>query len=196
MSSYKGLIMIVGAAAIGFTVGSLTIGVAQTVSKEVVGTLAANEGYLVDGKTFQIVHGSAKGDISGQIAKLNAKEIGPGIIVFRVGDKLYAALSPAAPSPQAMKDFQDQWAVGYMKAVKDFQDQWAVGYMKNFQDQWAVGYMKDFQDNWNVSYMKQTKDFQDNWNMSYMKNFQDQWNISYMNQVKNFQDNWATGYMK
>ncbi len=174
----------------------------------VVGELVNNEGYLVEGKTFKIVHGKVKGDITAQIARLNAKEIGPGIIVFRSGDKLYAALAPAAPAPQAMKEFQDQWANSYMKASKDFQDNWAVSYMKSqapavagkdFQDDWAVSYMKaqkDFQDNWNVSYMKAQKEFQDNWNVSYMKDFQDNWNISYMKQMKDFQDNWAVGYMK
>lgn len=193
MSNTKLTKMFVGLAALGLTASVSNIAVAQAVTKEVVGELANNEGYLVDGKTFKIVHGKAKGNISSaQIAKLNAKEIGPGIIVFRSGDKLYIAEAPAAPAPQAMKEFQDHWAVSYMKAQKNFQDDWAVSYMKeqaptaggkNFQDDWAVSYMKaqkDFQESWNVSYMKAMKEFQDNWNVSYMKSFQDNWNVGYM----------------
>jgi hypothetical protein len=206
MSPMKIHTVFVGLAALGLAVSVSSVAVAQTVTKEVVGELANNEGYLVDGKTFRIVHGKAKGDVSAAtITKLNAKEVGPGIIVFRSGDKVYIAEAPAPPAPQAMKNFQDNWAVSYMKAQKDFQDGWALSYMKdaspskNVQDDWAVSYMKaqkDFQEQWNVAYMKAMKEFQDNWNTSYMKGFQDQWNVSYMKQVKEFQDNWATSYMK
>ena len=187
--------MFLVAAAAGVLAAPVTAS-AQTASKEVVGSLGNNEGYLVDGKTFQIVNGKAKGDVSGLISKLNAKEVGPGLIVFRSGDKLYVAEAPRVPTAQAMKEFQDQWAVSYAKALKDFQDQWAVSYAKEFQDNWAVSYLKDFQQHWNVSYAKAAKDFQEQWNVSYMKNFQDNWNVSYMNNVKNFQDHWATSYMK
>ncbi|MGA8413399.1 MAG: hypothetical protein WB756_16700 [Xanthobacteraceae bacterium] len=176
-----------------------------------IGELANNEGIFVDGKSFKIARGKAKGDPAAQIAKLGAKEVGPGAIVFRYNDKLYLVEAPAPLPQQAMKDFQDNWNVSYMKAMKDFQDNWNISYMtnfqsnstfpttKDFQDNWNVSYlkaMKDFQDNWNVSYLKAMKDFQDNWNVSYMKNFQDNWNVSYMRTVKDFQDNWATSYMK
>src|SRR6516225_3647353 len=130
---------------------------------DVIGELANNEGIFVDGKTFKIARGKAKGDPAAQIAKLGAKEVGPGAIVFRYNDKLYMVEGTPAPAPQAMKDFQDNWNVSYMKALKDSQDNWNVSYMKA---------MKDFQDNWNVSYIKALKDFQNNWNVSYMKDFQ------------------------
>ena len=182
-------------------------------SQDVIGQLANDEGLFVDGKTFNIARGKAKGDPAAQIAKLGAKEVGPGAIIFRYGDKLYMVEGTPEAAPHAMKNFQDNWAVSYMKSMKDFQDNWAVSYIKNFQDNWNVSYMKgddakyaqamkNFQDNWNVSYMKNfqdnwnvsyMKDFQDNWNVSYMKNFQDNWNVSYM---KNFQDNWNVSFMK
>src|SRR4029077_13022131 len=180
-------------------------------SQDIIGQLSNNEGIFVDGKTFKIARGKAKGDPAAQIAKLGAKEVGPGAIVFRYNDKLYLVEAPAPLPQQAMKDFQDNWNVSYMKAMKDFQDNWNISYMtnvqsnstfpttKDFQDNWNVSYikaMKDFQDNWNVSYLKAMKDFQDNWNVSYMKNFQDNWNVSYMRTIKDFQDNWATSYMK
>jgi hypothetical protein len=209
MSLPKPTVLVAGLAAIGLAAGA-SLAFAQQAG-DVIGELANNEGIFVDGKTFKIARGKAKGDPAAQIAKMGAKEVGPGAIVFRYGDKLYMVEGTPAPAPQAMKDFQDNWNVSYMKAMKDFQDNWNVSYMKDFQSNWNVSYakdfqdnwnvsymksLKDFQDNWNVSYMKALKDFQDNWNVSYMKNFQDNWNTSYMKSVKDFQDNWSTSYMK
>jgi hypothetical protein len=166
---------------------------------DVIGELANNEGIFVDGKTFKIARGKAKGDPAAQIAKLGAKEVGPGAIVFRYNDKLYMVEGSPTPAPQAMKTFQDNWNVSYMKGMKDFQDNFAVSYMKDHPTDADPAYQKafkDFQDGWNVSYMKAAQDFQSNWNVSYMKNFQDNWNTSYMKAAKDFQDNWATSYMK
>jgi hypothetical protein len=204
--------LVVGAAVLALGAGAGQFAVAQQQpAGDVIGELANNEGIFVDGKTFKIARGQAKGDPTAQIAKMGAKEVGTGAIIFRHDGKLYMVEGTPPLPPQAMKDFQDNWNVSYMKSLKDFQDNWNVSYMKNFQDNWNVSYakdfqdnwstsymkaVKDFQDNWNVSYMKAMKDFQDNWNVSYMKNFQDNWNVSYMKTVKDFQDNWATSYMK
>src|SRR5262245_22307588 len=211
LSSSQGLAALSGTAVVMVFGISHALAQAQAPAQDVIGELASNEGIFVDAKTFKIVRGKAKGDPSAQIAKLNAKEVGPGAIIFRSGEKLYMVEGTPQPTPQTMKDFQDNWNVSYMKAMKDFQDNWNVSYMKNFQDNWNISYaknfqdnwnvsymnaLKDFQDNWNVSYLKALKDFQDNWNVSYMKNFQDNWNISYAKTLKDFQDNWATSYMK
>jgi hypothetical protein len=57
--------------------------------------------------------------MAAKAAKLNAKEIGPGVIVFRMGGKLYAAEGkPIGSGPQGMKDFQD----GFNNYMKDFQE--------------------------------------------------------------------------
>ena len=91
-----------------------------------------------------------------------------GAIIVRSGDKLYIIEGkPPIPAPQAMKDFQDNWAVSF---AKDFQDNWNVSFMKDFQDRWNVSFMNDKA---NESYKQAMKDFQDNWNVSFMKNFQD-----------------------
>jgi len=188
---------------------------APSTTADVIGELAANEGIFVDGKTFKVVKGKAKSDPAAKIKEMGARELGPGAILIRYNDKLYVAEGTPMPAPQAMKSFQDEWAVGYMKAFKSFQDEWAVGYMKNpatpqvnasaappvsakdavGMEQYKIA-MKNFQDEWSVGYMKAMKDFQDNWNVSYMKNFQDNWAVSYMNSVKNFQDTFSTMYMK
>jgi predicted aconitase with swiveling domain len=218
--------LLAGVAAIGIVAGLGTLSLAQqqpTTSGDVLGELANNEGIFVDGKTFKIARGKAKGEPSAQIAKLGAKEVGPGAIVFRHADKLYMVEGTPEPAPQAMKDFQDNWSTSYMKAMKEFQDNFNVSYMKNqnasyMKDQNA-SYMKDqnasymnavkeFQDQWNVSYAKAFKEFQDNWNTSYMKNqnasymkdqnasYMKEQNALYMKAVKDFQDNWSTSYMK
>jgi hypothetical protein len=40
-------------------------------------------------KDFNITMGTAKGDPTAQIAKLGAKKISDGAIIFRAGDRLY-----------------------------------------------------------------------------------------------------------
>src|SRR5262245_60826560 len=152
-------------------------------SQDIIGKLSDNEGIFVDGKTFDIARGKAKGDPAAQIAKLGAKEVGPGAIIFRYGDKLYMVEGTPEAAPQAMKNFQDNWAVSYMNTMKDFQDSWAVSFMKDFQDKWNVSFMKDKA---NEPYAEAMKSFQDNWNVSFMKSFKDNWDVSF---VKNFQDN-------
>ena len=193
--------LVVGLAAVALVVGAGRLAVAQQPSQDVVGEIANNTGYFIDGKTFKIVKGIAKSDdASAQFAKfekLGAKEVGPGVIVFRYNDKLYMVEGTPVPSPQAMKNFQDNWNVSYMNGQKNFQDSWNVSYMNgaNADPAYAKAF-KDFLDNWNVSYMKAANDFQSNWNVSYMKSFQDNWNVSYMKAQKDFQDNFATSYMK
>src|SRR6516225_5283633 len=189
--------LMVGIAAVAFAVGAGRLAVAQQPSQDVVGEIANNTGYFVDGKTFKIVKGTAKSDdAAAQFAKLEkmgAKEAGPGVTVFRYNDKLYIVEGAPVPNPQVMKSFQDNWNVSYMNAQKNFQDNWNTSYMKDPDADPAYAQaFKSFQDNWNVSYMKAAKDFQDNWNTSYMKNFQDNWNTSYMKATKDFQDNWNT----
>ena len=198
MSKYTMLLAGVAVVALA-AVGAGKLALAQQPTGDVIGELTNNEGIFVDGKTFKIAKGKAKGDPAAQIAKLGAKEVGPGAIVFRYNDKLYMVEGTPTPAPQAMKNFQDNWNVSYMKGMKDFQDNFAVSYMKDHPADADPAYAKafqDFQNNWNVSYMKAAQDFQSNWNVSYMKNFQDNWNTSYMKAAKDFQDNWSTSYMK
>jgi hypothetical protein len=97
----------------------------------VIGELASGEGVFVDGKTFKIAKGKAKGEPSAQIARLGAKEVGPGAIIFRYRDKLYMVEgTPTATNIQTMKSFQDDWNTSYMNSVKGFQDNWDTSYMK------------------------------------------------------------------
>ena len=122
-------LVIVGVAASGLALGGALPAFAQ--SSGVVGEIANNEGIFVDAKTFKVAKGTAKGDPSAQIAKLGAKEVGPGAIIFRSGDKLYMVEgTPPSTSGQYMKtpDFQDTKNIANL--LKDFQDNWTTTYMK------------------------------------------------------------------
>ena len=97
--------------------------------KAAIGNLDNHEGIFVDAKSFQITKGAAKGDASAAVARLNAKEISPGAILFRVGEKLYLVEGrppTTSGAAAATKDFDESLA----SMMKDFQDQWSVGYMR------------------------------------------------------------------
>jgi len=198
MTILKGVSVIAFAAGLAF--GAPTPVFAQS-KGDVIGELAVNEGIFVDPETFKIAKGKAKGDPAEAILKVNAKEVGPGAIVFRSGDKLYIVEGSPRVPPQAMKDFQEKWVT----RMKNFQDNWKsnakdpkhseayLAAMKNFQDSWA-NYMKDFQDDWKSNMTM--KDFQDNW-ANNMKNFQDEWKSNMKTEasaqaMKDFQDEWKS----
>jgi hypothetical protein len=64
------------------------------------GQLASNEGIYVDVKDFKVMKGQAKGDPSAQIAKLGARKVSDGAIIFRSGDALYIVDSKPPTSTQ------------------------------------------------------------------------------------------------
>ena len=58
------------------------------------GTIADADSVLIDGKAFTVTPGKAKVDTSSLIQSLGARDLGPGAIVFRSGDKLYIVDTP------------------------------------------------------------------------------------------------------
>jgi hypothetical protein len=50
-----------------------------------------NDSVYVDAKSFQVVPGKGKGDAAAQIRDLGARELGPGAIIIRSGNKLFIA---------------------------------------------------------------------------------------------------------
>ena len=57
--------------------------------------IADKDAIFFDGQTFQIVPGKSKGDFAKRVEGMGARELGPGAIIFRSGDKLYIAGAPA-----------------------------------------------------------------------------------------------------
>jgi len=201
----SGNLLVFGASAIAALILFAPVSIAQAPPQGSVDELTNHDGVFLDAKSGKIAKAKDKNEDWIQIAKSKAVELGEGAVIFRWGDKLYLIEgNPDAPI-QAMKSFQDNWNVSYLKGLKDFQDTWAVSY---FKDQNAANAKagKEFQDKWNVSYMKATKDFIDNWTTTYMKNqndsymknqnalymkdFQDNWSVSFVKALQDFQDNW------
>jgi hypothetical protein len=130
MSLSKSTMLVMGFAAIGIVSAAATLAVAQAPSQDVISKLDNNQGIFVDKKSFDVVKGNAKTDNpAATLTKMGAREVSAGAIIFRSGDKLYIVdgTPPENASPQAMKDFQSNWNVSY---IKNFQDNFATSYMK------------------------------------------------------------------
>ena len=56
--------------------------------------IAENEGLLIDGTSFSITSGKTAGEGANLIKKLDARDLGPGAIIFRVGNRLYISEAP------------------------------------------------------------------------------------------------------
>jgi hypothetical protein len=129
MSLSKSTSLVIGLAAIGLVASAATLAIAQAPSQDVISALSNNQAIFVDKASFNVVKGNAKGDPAATLAKMGAREVSAGAIIFRSGDKLYIVdgTPPADAAPQAMKDFQSNWNVSYMK---NFQDNFSTSYMK------------------------------------------------------------------
>jgi len=60
-------------------------------------TIARNESIFIDGKALTVTQGTSKDDVGAQVARLGAREVGPGAIIFRANDKLYIVDAPPLP---------------------------------------------------------------------------------------------------
>jgi hypothetical protein len=58
------------------------------------GMLPDNDSIFIDGKKFTVTPGRAKGNAAMQVKALGARDLGPGAIVFRSGEKLYIVSIP------------------------------------------------------------------------------------------------------
>jgi len=54
-------------------------------------TIPDNDSVYIDARSFQVIPGKGKGDSGPQIRDLAARELGPGAIIIRSGNKLYIA---------------------------------------------------------------------------------------------------------
>jgi hypothetical protein len=104
---------IVAALAISLAASAAASGAAQAQNR--LGNIANNDGIFIDGKTFEVLGGQAKGDVAAQVKALGARELGGGAIIFRSGDKLYivdgaaaapmsAAAAPMSPAAAPITD--------------------------------------------------------------------------------------------
>jgi hypothetical protein len=86
-------------------VGVLVAGATVAATAQTAGSMADTDGLFIDGKNFRIVPGKANGDLGNHLTAMGAREIGPGAIIFRSGDKLYIAGAPmGTPAFEAQRE--------------------------------------------------------------------------------------------
>jgi hypothetical protein len=78
---------ILAALAAVLVAGAAASGAAQAQNR--LTNISNNDSIYIDGKTFEVLGGRAKGDVAAQIKNLGARELGGGAIIFRSGDSLY-----------------------------------------------------------------------------------------------------------
>jgi len=95
MTGGRHKMLIVSAATVALMSGVSTHAIAQV--QQTARSIGNNESVFIDGKTLTITQATSKDDVAAQIAKLGARDMGPGAIIFRSGEKLY--IVDAAPLP-------------------------------------------------------------------------------------------------
>src|SRR5215472_11456455 len=80
---------VIMSAAVGLLLGVSTFATAQ--AQQTVLAIPDNDSVYIDAKSFEIVPGKGKGDVGAHIKDLGARELGPGAIIIRSGNKLYIA---------------------------------------------------------------------------------------------------------
>ena len=92
MTSFKCAPRAIIAALIGLAAGVSALPEAH--SQPAPGIIADQESVFIDGQTFSIVPGQAKPDAAAAIKDLGGRELGPGAIIYRNGDRLYILGAP------------------------------------------------------------------------------------------------------
>jgi hypothetical protein len=92
MSSFKCVSRAVIAACIGLA--AALSAPPEVRSQPAPGAIADQESVFIDGLTFAIVPGEAKPDAAAAIKDLGGRELGPGAIIYRNGDRLYILGAP------------------------------------------------------------------------------------------------------
>ena len=92
-SRCKRAVIVATAIALTSSVSSLALAQGQNATR----TIAKNESIFIDGKALTISNGTSKDDVSAQISRLGAYDLGPGAIIFRANDKLYIVDAPPLP---------------------------------------------------------------------------------------------------
>ena len=77
-------------------------------------SLAEGDGIFIDGRKLEILYGKHRSDAGNLVKSLGAREIGPGAIIFRSGDRLYITDAPAGlPAVAAVEPPQGSISIAY-----------------------------------------------------------------------------------
>jgi hypothetical protein len=81
--------------------GASGVAAAQSLS------IANNDGVFVDRNSFKVVPGKATGNASALSDELDARDLGPGTIIFRSGNRLYLVDAPTVEGIRLGSDRRD-----------------------------------------------------------------------------------------
>ena len=81
--------------------GASGVAAAQSLS------IANNDGVFVDRNSFKVVPGKATGNASALIDELDARDLGPGTIIFRSRNRLYLVDAPTVQGARPGSDRRD-----------------------------------------------------------------------------------------
>jgi hypothetical protein len=70
-------------------------------------SIADSDSIFVDGNSFEVVPGKGKGNASALIDELDARDLGPGTIIFRSGNRLYLVDAPTVQGTRLGSDRRD-----------------------------------------------------------------------------------------
>src|SRR5712672_696981 len=91
---------------------SLSTRSAMAQSQQTHAIIGDNESILIDGKTFKLTVGKAKSNSSAPIRVLGARDLGPGALIFRSGEKLYIVDAPLRLPGRGPSGLQDVYIGG------------------------------------------------------------------------------------
>ncbi len=87
--------------AVVLVAGASGVATAQSLS------IADSDSVFVDGNSFKVVPGKAKGNASALVDELDARDLGPGTIIFRSGNRLYLVDAPTVEGSRFGSDRRD-----------------------------------------------------------------------------------------
>jgi hypothetical protein len=92
----------------GCTTTTITVALLLGVSSAAVGqnamSIANNDSVFIDGRNHSLTRGTSKADISAEIKRLGAREMGPATLIIRSGGKLYILDNQMAGSMASAAD--------------------------------------------------------------------------------------------
>ena len=99
-------------------------------------SIADSDSIFVDGNSFEVVPGKGKGNASALIDELNARDLGPGTIIFRSGNRLYLVDTPTVQGARPGSDRRDY---GSDRVVVNDAEYAQYKLKKIFADNWTTG---------------------------------------------------------
>src|SRR5262249_56658137 len=87
---HRSAVIVATTIALASSVSSVALAQAQNTTR----TIAKNESIFIDGKALTITQGTSKDDVGPQVARLGAREVGPGAIIFVTYEELNIVEAP------------------------------------------------------------------------------------------------------